>query len=70
MKTSILTIRTPEGIIFSQSLAGPVVRFFAWFIDQACIHAAMSVMGLLVGLLGILSFNLSIALYFIASFVV
>ena len=29
-----LKIRTPEGIAFSQLLAGPVTRFFAWFIDQ------------------------------------
>ena len=43
MKTSTLFIRTPEGIVFSQLLAGPVTRFFAWFIDQLCIQAAMTI---------------------------
>jgi uncharacterized RDD family membrane protein YckC len=28
-----LTIRTPEGITFSQPLASPIVRFLAWFVD-------------------------------------
>ena len=33
MKSNSLFIRTPEGIVFSQLLAGPVTRFLAWFID-------------------------------------
>ena len=32
-KTSTLLIRTPEGIVFSQLLAGPMSRFLAWLID-------------------------------------
>jgi len=39
MKTSALLIRTPEGIVFAQSLAGPVTRFFAWVIDLMLIIA-------------------------------
>ena len=35
-------IRTPEGIVFSQTLAGPVVRFVAWLIDGLCVLAIMS----------------------------
>src|SRR5438445_437216 len=42
MKTPVLTICTPEGIVFSQLLAGPVARFIAWFIDALCMFALMS----------------------------
>lgn len=70
MKTSALLIRTPEGIVFSQLLAGPVSRFFAWFIDAACIMAAMSLLGSVVSLLGLVSGNLAAALYVICYFAV
>ena len=70
MSSSTLTIRTPEGIVFSQLLAGPVPRFLAWFIDAACIAVAMSLLGVLVGLLGVLSANLAGAFYALAFFVV
>ena len=36
-KINTLYIRTPEGIVFSQPLAGPMSRFLAWGIDVACI---------------------------------
>jgi uncharacterized RDD family membrane protein YckC len=39
MRTATLQIRTPEGIVFSQQLAGPVTRFLAWAVDLACILA-------------------------------
>ena len=29
-RTNSLLIRTPEGVVFSQTLAGPVARFLAW----------------------------------------
>ena len=32
-----LVIRTPEGVEFSQPLAGPVSRFAAWLVDCAII---------------------------------
>lgn len=70
MKNSTLTVRTPEGIVFSQLLAGPVPRFMAWFIDAACIAAAMSMIGVLAGLLGVISSNIAGAFYFLAYFVV
>jgi uncharacterized RDD family membrane protein YckC len=70
MRTSTLIIRTPEGIVFSQLLAGPVARFFAWFIDQLCIQAGMAVVGIVVALLGFISFNFAIALYVLAYFVI
>jgi uncharacterized RDD family membrane protein YckC len=70
MKTNALKIRTPEGIVFSQQLAGPVIRFFAWFIDQLCLSVAMTAVGSVVDLLGVLSWNFAIALSVIAYFVV
>ncbi len=70
MKTSTLYIRTPEGIVFSQLLAGPVTRFFAWFIDQLCISAAMSLLGVVLNLLGLINWNFAIALYVISYFVI
>ncbi|HEU6446958.1 MAG TPA: RDD family protein [Verrucomicrobiae bacterium] len=70
MKTAALSIRTPEGIVFSQLLAGPVTRFFAWFIDLLCIQVAMTIVGIAVNLLGIINWGLAIALYVIAYFAI
>jgi uncharacterized RDD family membrane protein YckC len=70
MKTSTLKIRTPEGIVFSQLLAGPVIRFFAWFIDQLCISAAMTLIGSIFHLLEILSSSFATAIYVIVYFLV
>jgi uncharacterized RDD family membrane protein YckC len=70
MKTSTLVIRTPEGIVFSQLLASPVSRFFAWFIDQLCIDVILSVLGMVIGFFGIVSLGFGIAFYVIGWFVV
>ena len=70
MKTSTLFIRTPEGIVFSQLLAGPVTRFFAWFIDQLCIQVLMTILGMVISLLGIISFEFAVAFYVIGWFVI
>ncbi|HEX4349965.1 MAG TPA: RDD family protein [Verrucomicrobiae bacterium] len=70
MKTSTLIIRTPEGIVFSQLLAGPVTRFLACFIDQLCIQAALMVLGMILSLLMVVSLNLAAASYVISYFIV
>ena len=70
MKTTTLNIRTPEGIVFSQSLAGPVTRGFACFIDQLCIQAVLTLLGIAIGLLGLVSLNFAGALYVLGYFVV
>jgi uncharacterized RDD family membrane protein YckC len=44
MKGSALPVRTPEGVVFSQTLAGPVMRFFAWLIDGLCVMAIIFVL--------------------------
>jgi uncharacterized RDD family membrane protein YckC len=70
MKTSALFIRTPEGIVFSQMLAGPVSRFLAWLVDGMCIAAIMMLVGFLVAVIGILSPSFAFAFYAIAYFVI
>jgi len=70
MKTSTLVIRTPEGIVFSQVLAGPVTRFWAWFIDQLFIHVLLTVLGMLLGFMEIFTFGFAIAFYVIGWFIV
>jgi uncharacterized RDD family membrane protein YckC len=70
-KTNNLLIRTPEGIVFSMLLAGPVVRSLAWAVDLACIIAAMSIIGTSVSALGVVSVDLagavSMIIYFLVS---
>jgi len=70
MRTSTLQIRTPEGVVFSQLLAGPFTRFCAWSIDLLCISALMTVIGLLFGLLQVISPNLAGAATALSYFVV
>jgi uncharacterized RDD family membrane protein YckC len=57
MRTSTLQIRTVEGVVFSQQLAGPVTRFLAWVVDLMCIALLMWVVGWLSMLVGFLSWN-------------
>jgi uncharacterized RDD family membrane protein YckC len=70
MKTSTLVIRTPEGIVFSQLLAGPVTRFLACFIDQLCILTVLSALGKFLSLFGAISLNFAMALSVLAYFVI
>ena len=70
MKTSALLIRTPEGIVFSQLLAGPVTRFLAWLVDAACIMAMVMVMGFVLGVLSIISADLAGAASALGYFVI
>jgi uncharacterized RDD family membrane protein YckC len=69
-KTNTLQIRTPEGIVFSQLLAGPVTRFLAWSLDMACISALSSVASAVLGMLGLISFDLARAVTLLFFFVV
>jgi uncharacterized RDD family membrane protein YckC len=65
-----LKIRTPEGIVFSQSLAGPVTRFLACFIDQLCIQVVLTLLGSLISALAAVSANFAVALYVLGYFFV
>ncbi len=70
-RTNTLLIRTPEGILFSQLLAGPMSRFVACAVDVACISAASMILGSLLGVLSIISIDFaraaSLLLYFALS---
>jgi uncharacterized RDD family membrane protein YckC len=56
-----LMIRTPEGVEFSRTLAGPMTRFLAWSIDACAIGAASSMIGKLVTVFAFISADLVVA---------
>jgi uncharacterized RDD family membrane protein YckC len=70
MNPSVLRIRTPEGIVFSQLLAGPVTRFLAWFIDLLCIMALLTTLGQCLILLQLVSASLAGAVYALGYFAI
>src|SRR6185312_5489750 len=69
-KTNIHLIRTPEGIIFSQSLAGPVSRFAAWGIDFAVITAITAFTGSILFLFQLVSPDFARAVSALSYFVI
>lgn len=70
-KINTLLVRTPEGIVFSQLLAGPVTRSLAWGIDVICVLMIVTLLGGLAAIIGIISVDLaqaiSLLLYFVVS---
>ena len=69
MRTSTLQIRTAEGVVFSQQLAGPVTRFLAWLVDILVFLLAIWALGWLIALVGLISGNFAGALLTVAYFV-
>jgi uncharacterized RDD family membrane protein YckC len=61
-RVATLTIRTPEGIIFSLPLAGPVSRFLALAIDLCCIGVGTAVIDVVVALIRPLSADVAVAI--------
>ena len=70
MKTNTLVIRTPEGIVFSLLLAGPVTRCLAWVVDLLCISVIMMALGWAASLMHLINADFSTALSIILYFVV
>lgn len=68
-KTNTLLIRTPEGVVFSQQLAGPVPRFLAWALDFFCIAGMMILVNMVLGFVMVISQDLAMALALLAFFV-
>ena len=70
-RTNTLLIKTPEGVVFSQTLAGPVTRFLAWAIDLMCMSVILITLNMIVGFAAFISPDLANALgvffYFIVS---
>ena len=69
-KINSLKIKTPEGVSFSLLLAGPVTRFMAWLIDQACIGVVSRLVGAVLQLLGLISQDLATAASILAYFLI
>lgn len=71
-KTNTLQIRTPEGVVFSQLLAGPLSRFMAWLVDFAVVMAIQMLVGMFLGFFGMLAgefiFAVQIILLFALNF--
>jgi uncharacterized RDD family membrane protein YckC len=70
MNASELRIRTPEGIVFSQLLAGPVTRFLAWFVDALCVLVLLMILSRALLVMQLVSANLAGALYTLGYFVI
>ena len=70
MRSAELQIRTPEGIVFSQLLAGPVTRCMAWMLDLFCVLVLLRLLDWIAVPLKILSPNMAIAFYTLGYFVV
>jgi uncharacterized RDD family membrane protein YckC len=70
MRTNSLIIRTPEGISFTQHLAGPVTRFLAFGIDLAGISLISGMFSQVLLLAAIVSADFALALRTVSYFVV
>ena len=69
-KSNTLTIRTPEGVVFSLQLAGPITRFMSWVIDLACISAISSICNILLKIIVIISQDIAMAVGILSYFVI
>ncbi len=64
-----LTMRTPEGIVFSWPLAGPVSRMLALLIDMACIFTGVYLIQRVISIFQVVSADWATGLYVILYFV-
>ena len=69
-QTQLLQIRTPEGIVFSLQLAGPMSRALAWLVDLACLLGIAILLGTLTQWLGLISRDFAQAISALLFFVV
>ena len=69
VRANHLTIRTPEGIVFSFLLASPVTRFLAYAVDLACISALTMVARILINVLELVSLDFGAAAGIVIFFV-
>ncbi len=68
--SSELRIRTPEGIVFSYALAGPVTRFMAWLVDLLVIIGLVYVLLFATAFFAIINADIAQGLSILAYFVV
>jgi len=60
--TNTLLIQTPEGIVFSLLLAGPVARFLAWAVDAPGVAVLLILLVKVTGGAGLIIWNLPLLL--------
>jgi uncharacterized RDD family membrane protein YckC len=68
--TSELKIRTPEGVVFTYWLAGPVARCLAWVVDLAITLVLMIAVNMIASRLGIVVPDFAGALFIVSGFVI
>jgi uncharacterized RDD family membrane protein YckC len=69
-RINTLQLQTPEGIVFSLPLAGPVSRLLAWSVDQLCIFAAVNLLREVMRGIGVFTPGLASAAFAIGYFVI
>jgi uncharacterized RDD family membrane protein YckC len=67
---SELHIETPEGVVFSFTLASPVARAMAWLVDALIVLAAAEIVGRFTELAGLLSQDWARALALLSYFLI
>jgi uncharacterized RDD family membrane protein YckC len=68
-RANVLLIRTPEGIVFSLPLAGPITRLLAYAIDFAAVLVANRILQVAASFLSIFGADFSVAFEILAFFV-
>jgi uncharacterized RDD family membrane protein YckC len=69
IRTNTLQIRTAEGVVFSQLLAGPVSRFVAWLVDFAVLMSVMTLVSMILGFLSLIAGDVIVAFAMVLFFV-
>ncbi len=64
-----LRIRTPEGVVFAMTLAGPLVRFLAWLVDFASVAVLLLATEHILKIVGALHADVARAISILAYFV-
>lgn len=64
-----LRVKTPEGVSFTFTLASPVLRGAAWFVDKAAISTAWMVLSVIISLGGLISTDFARGVLFVGYFV-
>lgn len=69
-RAQTVRVRTPEGVVFSHRLAGPVLRMLALLIDWMIVTAGWSMVSVALGFVAILSADAARAVMIVGYFVV
>lgn len=70
MRSAQLQIRTPEGIVFAQSLAGPMTRFLAWAVDMLAIVTLSTLLSKVLLILQVFGTGFATAVYYLGYFAI